>query len=82
MGIFEFNDALAYNGSRTPNIRLHDLRYRNITALINAGVSSKIVQPRLCHADVSITLNTYTNVVHDMDIDAAEKLDQMILKKA
>ena len=65
-----------------PDIRLHDLRHSNATALIKAGVSPKVVQQRLGHADVSITLNTYTHVVPDMDIDAAEKLDQMILKKA
>lgn len=65
-----------------PDIRLHDLRHSNATALIKAGISAKVVQQRLGHADVSITLNTYTHVLPDMDIEAAEKLDSMILKKA
>lgn len=65
-----------------PSIRLHDLRHSNATALIQAGVSPKVVQQRLGHADVNITLNTYTHVLPDMDIAAAEKLDEIMLKKA
>ena len=65
-----------------PKIRLHDLRHSNATALIQAGVSPKVVQQRLGHSDVNITLNTYTHVLPEMDIEAAEKLDDIILKKA
>ena len=65
-----------------PKIRLHDLRHSNATALIQAGVNPKVVQQRLGHSDVSITLNTYTHVLPEMDIEAAEKLDSIILKKA
>ena len=65
-----------------PSIRLHDLRHSNATALIQAGVNPKVVQQRLGHSDVSITLNTYTHVLPEMDIEAAEKLDSIILKQA
>ena len=61
-----------------PSIRLHDLRHSNATALIAAGVSPKIVQHRLGHANVNITLNTYTHVLPSMDDDAAEKLDNAL----
>ena len=44
--------------------------------------SKHIVQQRLGHSDVNITLNTYTHVLPEMDVDAAEKLDQILLKKA
>ena len=47
-----------------------------------AGVNPKVVQQRLGHADVNITLNTYTHVLPEMDIEAAEKLDYIMLKKA
>ena len=67
---------------KLPNIRLHDLRHSHATALIKAGVNPRVVQERLGHADVSITLNTYTHVLPEMDIDAAEKIDNMILRKA
>ena len=65
-----------------PDIRLHDLRHSNATALIQAGVNPRVVQQRLGHSDVSITLNTYTHVLPDMDKEAAEKLDDILLKKA
>jgi len=63
-----------------PKIRLHDLRHSNATALIQAGVNPRVVQQRLEHSDVNITLNTYTHVLPEMDIDAAEKLDSIMLK--
>lgn len=65
-----------------PKIRLHDLRHSNATALIQAGVNPRVVQQRLGHSDVNITLNTYTHVLPEMDIDAAEKLDSIMLKRA
>ena len=63
-------------------IRLHDLRHSNATALIQAGVNPRVVQQRLGHSDVNITLNTYTHVLPEMDVDAAAKLDQILLRKA
>lgn len=65
-----------------PSIRLHDLRHSNATALIAAGVSPKVVQHRLGHANVNITLNTYTHVLPSMDEDAAEKLDNALFSTA
>ncbi len=67
--------------AQLPKIRLHDLRHSNATALIQAGVSPKVVQQRLGHADVNITLNTYTHVLPEMDIEAAKKLDELMLTK-
>ena len=67
---------------KLPSIRFHDLRHSNATALIQAGVNPRVVQQRLGHADVNITLSTYTHVLPEMDVEAAEKLDQIMLKKA
>ena len=61
-----------------PHIKLHGLRHTNATALIAAGISPKVVQQRLGHADVSITLNTYTHVLPSMDKEAAQKLDNIL----
>ena len=65
-----------------PQIRLHDLRHSNATALIAAGVSAKVVQHRLGHSDVSITLNTYAHVLPEMDQSAADKLNQSLFSGA
>lgn len=62
-----------------PDISLHGLRHSNATALIQAGVSPKVVQQRLGHSDVSITLNTYTHVLPEMDIEAASKIEDIMM---
>ncbi len=64
-----------------PNIRFHALRHSNATALIQAGVNPRVVQQRLGHSDVSITLNTYTHVLPEMDKDAAQKLDAIMIHR-
>ncbi len=61
-----------------PPIRLHDLRHSNATAMIAAGINAKVVQHRLGHANVSITLNTYTHVLPEMDQEAADKLNNSL----
>lgn len=65
-----------------PHIRLHDSRHTHATYLIQAGVNAKVVQQRLGHADVSITLNTYTHVMPGMDQEAAAKMDDLIFATA
>lgn len=67
---------------KLPKIRLHDLRHSNATALIQAGVNPRVVQQRLGHSDVNITLNTYTHVLPEMDMEAAAKLDSLFMKEA
>ncbi len=62
-----------------PDLPLHGLRHSNATALIQAGVSPKVVQQRLGHSDVSITLNTYTHVLPEMDIEAASKIEDIMM---
>lgn len=65
-----------------PHIRLHDLRHSNATAMIAAGINAKVVQHRLGHANVSVTLNTYTHVLPEMDQEAADKLNQALFSSA
>lgn len=55
-----------------PSIRLHDVRHTHATALLLAGVHPKVVQERLGHANISITLDTYSHVVPTMQKAAAE----------
>ena len=64
------------------HIRLHDLRHSHATALIQAGVSPKVVQQRLGHSDITTTLNIYTHVTPVMDKAAADKVDELLFSKA
>ena len=67
---------------KLPPIRLHDLRHSNATAMIAAGINAKVVQHRLGHANVSITLNTYTHVLPEMDQEAADTLNNALFSAA
>ena len=55
-----------------PALRLHDLRHTWATLALQAGVHPKVVQERLGHANVSITLNTYSHVAPTLHNEAAE----------
>jgi integrase len=55
--------------------RLHDLRHTMATMLLRQGVHPKVVQERLGHANVSITLDIYSHVAPNMQQAAAEKID-------
>jgi integrase len=57
-----------------PRIRLHDLRHGWATLALQAGIHPKVVQERLGHANIGITLNTYSHVVAGMHEDAAEQV--------
>jgi integrase len=62
-----------------PAIRLHDLRHSYATAALAAGVPAKIVSERLGHANIAITLDTYSHVLPNMQEQAAEQVAQLIL---
>ena len=61
--------------SGLPKIRFHDLRHTSATLLLGQGVHPKIVQERLGHADISMTLNRYSHVTPDMQRLAADTID-------
>ena len=60
-----------------PPIRFHDLRHTAATLLLAQGVHPKIVQERLGHSQISITLDTYSHVLPSMQRDAAQRLDDL-----
>lgn len=61
-----------------PTIRFHDLRHTCATLLLAQGVHPKIVQERLGHADISMTLNRYSHVTPSMQRQAADALDDAL----
>ena len=61
-----------------PPIRMHDLRHSYATAALAAGIAAKVVSERLGHANVSITLDTYSHVLPSLDEAAAEKIAGLI----
>lgn len=64
--------------SDLPRIRLHDLRHTWAVLALLAGVHPKVVQERLGHSNISITLDTYSHVLPTMHTDAAEQVAGLI----
>jgi integrase len=58
-----------------PQIRFHDLRHSAATILLAMGVNAKVIQERLGHSHVSITLGVYGHVTESMQREATAKLD-------
>lgn len=54
-----------------PAIQLHDLRHSYATLALKAGIHPRVVQERLGHANVGITLDTYSHVTMPMQTEAA-----------
>ncbi|ENQ3079536.1 site-specific integrase [Bacillus multifaciens] len=61
-----------------PKIRFHDMRHTHATLLLLQGVNPKIVSERLGHADVRITLDTYSHLLPSMQKDTAIKFGEML----
>ena len=60
-------------------IRLHDARHTHASLMLKQGVHPKIVQERLGHASIQITLDTYSHVVPGLQEAAAAGFDKMVL---
>ena len=57
-------------------IRLHDARHTHATLMLSQGVHPKVVQERLGHANISMTLDTYSHVLPGIQEAAALRFDQ------
>ena len=60
-----------------PHIRFHDLRHTAATLLLMQGIHPKIVSEMLGHSTVSMTLDTYSHVLPDIQRDATEAFDRL-----
>ncbi|HLF76660.1 MAG TPA: site-specific integrase [Dehalococcoidia bacterium] len=65
--------------SGVPRIRFHDLRHTSATLALAAGVHPKVVQERLGHASISITLDLYSHTIPSLQEEAAAKLAGIVL---
>jgi integrase len=73
---YQFKRLISQAG--VPVIRIHDLRHTSATLMLANNVHPKIVQERLGHANISMTLDRYSHVTMDMQRDAADKLDNLV----
>jgi len=62
-----------------PSLTLHGLRHTWATLALSAGVHPRIVQERLGHSTIAVTLGTYSHVTKGMQDDAASKVAGLFL---
>lgn len=65
-----------------PPLTLHGLRHTWATLALKAGVHPKVVQERLGHATISITLETYSHVTGTLHQEAAEEVASVVFGAA
>ncbi|MEN1761471.1 site-specific integrase [Anoxynatronum sibiricum] len=60
------------------SFRFYDMRHTCATLLLQAGINPKVVAERLGHASITLTLDTYSHCLPDMQGEATDKLSAMI----
>ena len=63
---------------RPPRIRLHDLRHSCATLLLSRNVNPKIVQELLGHANIGMTLDTYSHILPGMMAPAVDAMEDAL----
>ena len=77
-GVVSHSFAKVLQKAGLPHIRFHDLRHTHTTLLLKAGIHPKIVSERLGHANIGITLDTYSHVLPGLQERAAQHFDKML----
>lgn len=57
-------------------LRFHDLRHAHASTLLRLNVHPKIVQERLGHSNISLTLGVYSHLIPDAQDEAADAIDR------
>jgi len=60
------------------SVRLHDLRHTCATVLLSKNVHPKFVQELLGHANIAITLNTYSHVLPGMGDETVTAMENAL----
>ena len=61
-------------------LRFHDLRHTHAAILIAQGEHPKVIQLRLGHSSIQVTLDTYGHLFEGLDEAAAKRLDAIFLR--
>ncbi|MEO4053418.1 tyrosine-type recombinase/integrase [Solibacillus sp. CAU 1738] len=62
-------------------IRFHELRHTSASLLIHAGEHPRVIQGRLGHADIKMTMNTYGHLLPESDQRASSYFDKFFEKE-
>jgi integrase len=70
--------ARILKAAKVKTITVHGLRHTSATLLLKAGVPAQVVQQRLGHKRIEITLGIYAHVLPSMQQDAARRLGALL----
>lgn len=59
-------------------IRVHDLRHSHVALLVELGFNPLLIAERLGHEDIKTTLNTYSHLYPNKQIELVLKLDEIV----
>jgi len=62
--------------AKLPDVGFNVLRHTMATDGLLRGLHGKVVQTRLGHAQISTTIDTYSDALPELDAQAAELLDE------
>ncbi|MFC1918035.1 tyrosine-type recombinase/integrase [Chloroflexota bacterium] len=62
-------------------IRLHDARHTHASLMLKQGIHPKVVQERLGHASIQMTLDIYSHVAPGIQEAAAESFDKLLIQE-
>jgi integrase len=61
-----------------PALSFHSLRHTTASLLLEAGDPHKSVQELLGHANISMTMDTYSHITPKLKTDTAQKMDGLL----
>ena len=64
--------------AKLPDIRFYDLRHTHATLLLESGIHPKVVQERLGHSSIRVTMDTYSHVMPHMQKEASESIEKSL----
>lgn len=62
-------------------IRLHDARHTHASLMLKQGIHPKVVQERLGHSSIQMTIDTYSHVAPGIQEAAANRFDEILNHK-
>ena len=75
--------ARGYNGrlhkAGQLDTRFHELRHTACSLMVLRGVPATVAMKCMGHSDIRLTLQLYTDVLEQKDMDAAARLDALLV---
>ncbi|GEM05931.1 site-specific integrase [Halolactibacillus miurensis] len=66
------------NRHKLKDISFHQLRHSCASLMVKKGINYKVIQERLGHANISITLDTYSHLEEDQHIESVNVFEKLL----